>query len=47
MHGRVEVDMWAESEKETTVVLKPHKQGVTGNLLRDPGVQGGWDSRAS
>lgn len=40
MHRRVGVDTWAESEKETTGVFKPHRQGVTGNLLRDQGVQG-------
>lgn len=43
------MDRWAESEKETNGVFKlsPHRQGVTGNFLRDQCTQGGWDSRAS
>lgn len=43
------MDRWAGSEKETNGVFKlsPHKQGVTGNFLRNQSTQADWDSRAS
>lgn len=43
-HRRAGVDRWAESEKETNRVFtfSPHRQGVTGNFLRDEGSQGCW-----